>query len=130
MAFPVPESGSAYTLSADKKTATFDLSHDDVIRLEKLPIGAKLTVTESNDGYKVNVTQGKTRLNDDDTDNSVEIILAATNETVIFTNTKNDIIDAGVLLDSLPYVLILGAVAAGVIFYVIRKRKEDENDLD
>ena len=132
IAFPEPESGSAYTLSDDKKTVTFDLSHNDEIQLTRLPIGAVLTVTEDNDGYDVNVTQGTGTepLNEGKTDNSVDITLKAVNDVVVFTNTKTDIIDAGVLLDSLPYALILGAVAAGIAFYVIRKRKEDENDLD
>ena len=49
---------------------------------------------------------------------------------ITVTNDKTGNVDAGVLLDSLPYALILGAVAAGIAFYVIRKRKEDENDLD
>ncbi|MCI6886554.1 MAG: VWA domain-containing protein [Lachnospiraceae bacterium] len=135
----VSETGvNGYTLSTDvntgKKCATFSLSHNgnNEIELNNLPIGSELIIKEANEDYKVKVTKGNTELEVSKTDDSasVDVLLGTTNEMVTFTNTKTAIIDAGVLLDSLPYALILGAVAAGIVFYVIRKRKEDENDLD
>lgn len=53
-----------------------------------------------------------------------------TDTEVIFTNKKDETIDAGILLDSMPYVVILAAVAAGGTFYFVRKKKEDEDDFE
>lgn len=47
-----------------------------------------------------------------------------------FTNTKNPTIDTGILLDSMPYVVILGIAILGIAVYVVRKRKKDDSDLD
>ena len=44
--------------------------------------------------------------------------------TVTFTNKKEAIIDTGIDLDFLPYVLLLGAVAAAGAALFFRRRKE------
>jgi hypothetical protein len=40
------------------------------------------------------------------------------------------VIDTGILLDSLPYAILLGMAAAGAAVCFIRRRKEDDSDLD
>ena len=47
---------------------------------------------------------------------------------IVFTNTKNVVPDTGVILDSLPYVLILAVVALGAAGVVIRRRRSREDD--
>ena len=49
-------------------------------------------------------------------------------EKVVFTNDKTTVPDTGVLLDSLPYVLILVAVALGVVLVIVRRRKHRDDD--
>ena len=45
------------------------------------------------------------------------------------TNTKNAVPDTGILLDSLPYILILACVvAAGILVFVRRYRNRDDRD--
>ena len=45
------------------------------------------------------------------------------NDEVIFTNNKDATIDTGINLDFLPYLLLIGAVAAGVVL-TFRRRRE------
>ena len=48
-------------------------------------------------------------------------------ETVTFINHKDAHPDTGVLLDSLPYIMIIACVAAIGAFIVIRRRKNRED---
>ena len=47
---------------------------------------------------------------------------------VVFTNKKEAIIDTGISMDTLPYILIMLAVIGGIAFTIIRRRKDDELD--
>ena len=119
--------GTEYTLSDDGLTATFTLSHGDSVILQKVPIGATLTITENNaTGYTVTVspnTQGSTG-------NSLTI----TTDRVVNGNVDIDVVnskyatpDTGVFLDSLPYVLILGCVAVVIILLLVRRRRDRDD---
>ena len=46
--------------------------------------------------------------------------------TAAFTNVKDGEIDTGVILDNAPYIAMLTFVAAGAVFMVIKKRREEE----
>ena len=117
-----------YTLTEEGKKAEFSLGHGNNITLKGIRIGSTLTIAESNiEGYTMTLSSDDVTF-DKDSCTIPENITDQIHITV--TNDKTGNVDAGVLLDSLPYALILGAVAAGIAFYVIRKRKEDENDLD
>lgn len=50
------------------------------------------------------------------------------NRTVIVTNEKDAPVDNGVLLDTLPYILILVVVAGGGVLLFLRKRKNDDDE--
>ena len=52
---------------------------------------------------------------------------AVKNSTIVVTNEREGEIDNGVLLDTLPYIVILAVVAGGVALLMLRKhRKEDD----
>ncbi len=105
---------------------TIYLRHGGTETLEKLPVGATITVAETESDYKVSYKISETKVNARE---ATEII--PVNGLVIdFINNKTADIDTGILLDSMPYVLILAAVAAGIAFYFIRKKKEDEDDFE
>ncbi|MGN0157591.1 MAG: DUF5979 domain-containing protein [Brotaphodocola sp.] len=110
----------------------YTLNHNtDPIKIDGIPLGATVTITEyGNEGYQVSANVTNT---DDESLSGSVLTFKVTNANgheVVFINTKNGIVDAGVLLDSVPYILIIGAVAAGIGFYFIRKKKDDESDLD
>ena len=47
---------------------------------------------------------------------------------IIVTNHRDGEIDNGVLLDTLPYILILVVVAGGGVLLFLRKRKNDDDE--
>lgn len=44
---------------------------------------------------------------------------------VTITNEKEGEVDTGVVLNNMPYILVLAVLAAGVAVFIIRKRRED-----
>lgn len=46
-------------------------------------------------------------------------------DSVTITNEKEGEIDTGVVLNNMPYILVLAVLAAGVAVFIIRKRRED-----
>ena len=107
-------------------TETFELAHGQTDTVVMIPYGAKVTVTETdNGGYsKTEVKYGS------DEKNALTYTidsLTVSGTTVEFTNTHNVSIETGIALDSLPYILILvGVVAVGAVL-VVRKRRKYED---
>ena len=54
--------------------------------------------------------------------------ISATSQTIAFTNTKEIPVNTGVILDTLPYVLMLIAVGGGVVAFFLRKRHHDDEE--
>lgn len=101
-------------------TCNFTLKHGQSITFNDLPVGATFTVTETSyDGYVTTVNG--------ESGNSKGITLAETNSRIDFVNTKDVTIDTGVLLDTLPYILILGVVVVGAVL-LMRKHRNREDD--
>ena len=50
----------------------------------------------------------------------------AVTDTVTITNTKNSTVDTGIVLDSLPYVLLIAVAVVGVVIFTARKRSHRE----
>lgn len=92
---------------------TFLLKHGDTITIANLPYGVTYTVTETAaEGYTTEKT-------------GADGTISAADQTAAFTNTKNGSIDTGVVLNNMPYILVLAVLAAGVAVFIIRKRRED-----
>lgn len=49
----------------------------------------------------------------------------STSDSVTITNEKEGEVDTGVVLNNMPYILVLAVLAAGVAAFIIRKRRED-----
>ena len=92
---------------------TFLLKHGETIHIENLPYGVTYTVTETAaEGYTTEKTGDTGEIN-------------AADQAAKFTNTKEGSIDTGVVLNNMPYILVLAVLAAGVVVFIIRKRRED-----
>lgn len=92
---------------------TFLLKHGDTITIANLPYGVKYTVTETAaEGYTTEKT-------------GADGTISAADQIAAFTNTKDGSIDTGVVLNNMPYILVLAVLAAGVAVFIIRKRRED-----
>lgn len=117
--------GETYTVTGGSNTAnpatikigeetTFQLKHGDTISIANLPYGVSYTVTETAaDGYTTTKTGNTGSIN-------------AAEQIAAFTNDKGGSIDTGVMLDSMPYVLVLAVVGAAVIALIAKKRRAED----
>ena len=109
-----------FTVTSDKdmtyetttgKEISFDLTKDHEATIS-VPVGATVYVTEFFEGYTPSVDAGtiSTTPTTEEGKYGVSFIMPAANSTVVFNNEKSVIPDTGVLLDSLPYIRLLGIV--------------------
>lgn len=115
-----------FTLTKDGQTlGTVDLSNNgSYTHNVSFPYGTVVTITETD--YS---GEGYTTTNDHDNGgNTATVTINAVSTTVTFTNNKDANPDTGVLLDSLPYILILAAIAVVVGVVVVRRRRSRDDD--
>ena len=114
------------TITPNSSAVNFYLKHGETITIENIPYGMTYEVTEelaSNSGYTTVVKIGETAV-ETDMDPTGTIGAATTN--VTYTNTKNEGVDTGVSLDTLPYVLVLALAGAGLVLMIARKRRVED----
>lgn len=103
----------------------FTLKNGQSIKFAGLPVGTYYVQEDSYDNYTVSA-----KINGADatvTDRAVTAELTKEAMTIAFTNCCDLKPDTGVLLDTLPYIVILAVVAGGVALLMLRKhRKEDD----
>lgn len=114
--------GETHRITEADRSFDFTLKHGQTITFSDLPIGAALTVTEEPEegsGYVISV--------DGEPGTGKTVTLGEINADIVFDNRKNVTVDTGVLLDAVPYILLLAMAAAGVIFLIHRRPdREDE----
>ena len=128
---------SDYTLTKNENplqdNKSFTLRHGEKVVVTGVPKGATVRVSEAMADYTAEIaitgTGTSTELKETTT-MGVEVVGVDEDTALVFTNTKNPTIDTGILLDSMPYVVILGIAIFGIAVYVVRKRKKDDSDLD
>lgn len=117
--------GEGYELSEDGKTASFSIGMvggiPESITLKDIPIGAKITrITETNaEGYEMYV--GGVKVEGGQTWTG-EIEITGEGITVEVRNNKDGYPDTGIVLDSMPYVLLVFTAAAGMVLMMAGKR--------
>lgn len=102
---------------------TFSLKDGENIVIEGMPVGKKIVLAETNaEQYTVsfNDTVETNR-------NYVNEKGLKENTTIKVTNHRNVSPDTGVLVDSLPYILIIACVAGAAALFLIRRRKKRED---
>lgn len=129
--------------SAINDLSSFTLKHGQYVTLTNVPIGATVTVTEKTPGALYGVTAtGYEEAKSGATDVSYVYTIAeaadvqstAINEAknfegdkIVVVNTATLFPDTGVLLDTLPYIVILAVVAGGVALLMLRKRRKEDD---
>ena len=101
----------------------FSLKDGENIVIEGMPVGKKIVLAETNaEQYTVsfNDTVETNR-------NYVNEKGLKENTTINVTNHRNVSPDTGVLVDSLPYILIIACVAGAAALFLIRRRKKRED---
>ena len=112
---------------------TFTLAHGQNIVFHGIPAGVTATVTEESydnykTKYKIHDTGALFDWNSPEENNAASVTINATAKTIQFLNHNNAEPDMGVLLDTLPYILILVVVAGGGALLFLRKRKNDDDE--
>ena len=92
--------------------ATFYLKDDDTIHIENLPYGVEYKVSETPVADYVTTETG--------TEGEVDAAVEQAN----FTNTKGGTVDAGVVLDSVPYLFTLTGAAGVGLLLTLRRRHQ------
>ena len=105
------------TIPLDTPT-TFYLKHGETFTISNLPYGVTYTVTEadySSEDYTQKIVFS------DDANKKID----SASDTVNITNTKGTTVDTGVVLDSLPYILLIAVAVVGVVAFTAKKRTTD-----
>ena len=98
--------------------------------------GASVTIKNLAGNYKIveeTVTGYETKWQldaENEVLNSTEasVTMSGTDRTLAFTNHRSIIPDTGVILDTLPYIVILAVVVGGGVMLFLRKRRKDDED--
>ena len=120
----------ANLLSAETKREGYNgyrfiLKNGQTIKFTGLPVGTYYVQEDSYDNYTVSA-----KINGADTtvtDRAVTAELTKEAMTIAFTNCCDLKPDTGVLLDTLPYIVILAVVAGGVALLMLRKRRKEDD---
>lgn len=121
----------SFTLAYDGKSETFTLKGGES-KTFQVPVGAEVTVTEDltkSNGYIPSNGTGTTvtLTAASEQDGIFEFTMPEQDGKLVINNDKTVTVDTGVLLDTLPYILILGVVAVGAILLIKRRRKRDDD---
>lgn len=114
---------SAWTEKNGSKQAevTITLKHDETVTFTNIPYDVTYTVTEADytpEGYDEEVIVYSDNVNK-------KIDADTPNDTVTITNNKGTNVDTGIVLDSLPYILLIAVALVGVVAFTAKKRTID-----
>lgn len=111
-----------------KDNGQFTLKDRASITFKNLPSGEYKVVEDDYTGEKYETswqigTDGEVH----EKNSTATVIIGTTEQTVHFTNHRTLEPDLGVLLDTLPYIVILAVVAGGVALLMLRKRRKEDD---
>ena len=111
----------------DEQTATFKVKAGTTVVFTNIPEGVSYKVEETwakgydKPAYKVNTQEGTKEVTKEGSEGT---IVGGNTDEAIITNNKGTLIDTGVFMNNLPYLLVLiFAAACGVGFVVSKKRR-------
>lgn len=114
-----PDDSNSPTISIGTP-ATFYLKHGETFTIHNLPYGVTYTVAEADytaEGYE------DAEINFPDKNKKID----TASETVGITNNKEAAVDTGIVLDSLPYVLLLVLSIGGAVLFLLKRRSSRES---
>lgn len=111
-----------------KGNGQFTLKDGASITFKNLPSGEYKIVEDDYTGEKYDTswqigTDGEVH----EKNSTATVTIGTTEQTVHFTNHRTPEPDLGVLLDTLPYIVILAVVAGGVALLMLRKRRKEDD---
>lgn len=112
--------GDTASISVDGQSRTFYLKHGETFTIENLPYGVTYTVAEAD--YTTEDYE-EAEINFPDPDKKIN----TASDTVTITNNKQATVDTGIVLDSLPYVLLLVLSIGGAVLFLLKRRSSRES---
>lgn len=134
---------------ADTDVTSFTLSDGETVKVSGIPANTIITITEELDdagydttasGFSQAQTTAERTFRYKFVQEGEKFVLKPVDQygnvtgdevssnTIVVENEKKGEIDNGVLLDTLPYILILVVVAGGGVLLFLRKRKNDDDE--
>lgn len=127
----ISTTGNATWTGTDGK---FTLKHGDTITFNKLPVGTYYVYELDEEGalkhYQTTWTGADTEQTtpiEGSNERKATVTIGTDAKTLAFTNHCTLFPDTGVLLDTLPYIVILAVVAGGVALLMLRKRRKEDD---
>ena len=115
-------------LSDDHLSVTADLADGESIVFSKLPAGTTFTVSETQaTGYKSKITgyvatEDPALVEGNRTDVAGKGPITAAGNTVAIENNREDVIPTGVIINNLPYIVLVLVAVAGVAYLSMKKK--------
>lgn len=108
-------------------TFTADLKNGESIAFAQIPAGSKIVVHENGyAGYTAVISgfvaKSGTQGQEITSDPSAVIVNGADSHAVTVTNTRDDLVPTGVIIDSLPYVLLIVVALGGAVYLALKKK--------
>lgn len=121
LTMPEGEDAADYDV-ADNKTGDLDLAHGESFTYKALPVGTKITIAEndySGVGYTANWTSS-------DANNALTVLVGEDGAYVICRNAfdDNSVTPTGIIINNLPYVLLIGLALGGIVLFSRKRRYE------
>lgn len=105
------------------KVVDITLKHNETVTFTNIPYGVTYTVVENNYTGKENGGYDVPSYQFDDNNKKID----SASENVTITNNKGGVVDTGINMDSMPYILMLAVVFMGLFVFFSKKRKMREN---
>ena len=135
LTIPSTATVSDVNLASDSKgtlsglTVTANLADGDSIIFSKLPAGTTFKVEETQANFYTGTISGD--LVDENTfATGVDVTAASTGpivdsngKTVTITNNRDNVIPTGVIINNLPYILMVAVAVLGAVFIVLKKKR-------
>lgn len=111
------------SVSGEESPRTFSLAHGEFEKLENIPINALLTLSEEARGHEVSVWIGEEQIQAEDGEYEIDLTEYDGNIIIKVVNHRDEVIDTGIMLDSMPYILILAGVTVGLGIKIVRRKR-------
>lgn len=112
--------GDGWTGSKD---VNITLKHNETVTFTNIPYGVTYTVVEDDYTDEADGGYDEASYNFNDENKKIDSI----SDNVTITNNKDGVVDTGINMDSMPYILMLAVVFMGLFVFFSKKRKMREN---
>ena len=122
------DGGETKTIAAGEgwtgsKEVEISLKHDETVTFTNIPYGVTYTVVENDYTGKDNGGYNEASYNFNDENKKIDSL----SDNVTITNNKGGVVDTGINMDSMPYILMLAVVFMGLFVFFSKKRMMREN---